>query len=338
MAKRRLSEQQVQRIRASRDAKVQRATQAAGACEDAPSGDEKMGLVVGHYGSFVEIEPLPITQPRCIYPCHFRASLGSQLTAGDRVVYRSGTSGPGVVEAIMDRHSLLARPDTRGMLRPVAANVDFIVLVIAASPTPSTALIDRYLVAAELQGIEVRLLLNKIDLATPNERAALQEMLAVYPTIGYTILECSAHTGEGMAALQQALEASISIFVGQSGVGKSSLVNALLPDANARVGEISSASQLGRHTTTNSRLFHFRAGGSIIDSPGIREFGLWHLQADQIVEGFREFLPFLGQCRFSDCQHRKEPGCALREAIAEGKINPARLESYFRLREKTQAP
>lgn len=333
MSKRRLSEQQRQRIQASRDAKTQRVKDKRSALSDSEElGPEQHGLVVGHYGTFVEVEPLPTPAgeaPR--YPCHFRATLGSGLVTGDQVVWREGKAGHGVVEAIMERRSLLARPDMRGLLKPVAANVDFIVLVITPEPRPSAALIDRYLVAAELQHIETRLLLNKSDLMDVASRNELYELLAPYIAMGYPLWECSARTGDGMSALKQHLAQHVSVFVGQSGVGKSSLVNALLPHANAKVGTLSESSKLGRHTTTNAQLFHFAEGGSIIDSPGIREFGLWHLQRSEVAHGFREFQPFLGLCKFSDCQHRTEPGCALRQAVDDGKVSTARMQSYFSL-------
>lgn len=337
MSKRRLSDQQKQRIQSAKKTRAQRAEEKRGPLPEGDElGPELTGRIVGHYGTFVEVELMPLlpgeTPQR--YPCHFRSNLGSGLVTGDLVAWREGKAGLGVVEAIMERRSQLSRPDMRGVLKPVAANVDFIVLVVTPEPRPSAALIDRYLVAAELQNIETRLLLNKIDLADAAERNLLHALLEPYAAIGYPLWECSAQTGEGMQALKDQLDKHVSVFVGQSGVGKSSLVNALLPNANAKVGEISQSSKLGRHTTTNAQLFHFAEGGSIIDSPGIREFGLWHLQRKDVARGFREFQAYLGACRFSDCQHRTEPDCALRQAVTDGLVSPGRFESYFNLMEQ----
>lgn len=338
MARRHLTDQQKTRIEAAQQARRERAQANSNAGLRGEEGDPpaatRQGLVVGHFGKRVDVEEWPAEHadgPPRRHTCLFRANIRGGLVAGDRVIWQSTEAGEGVVEAVLDRRSLLARPDTRGILKPVAANVDFIVLVIACEPAPSAALIDRYLVAAELQGIDIRLLLNKIDLADADYREVLGELLEEYSNAGYPTEVCSAVTGEGMQQLTDTLRDHTSVFVGQSGVGKSSLVNALLGDERASVGELSDYSRLGRHTTTNAQLFHFAAGGSIIDSPGIREFGLWHLDPSEVIDGYRDFRPFLGQCRFSDCRHRTEPGCALKMAAENGKISVARLERYFDL-------
>ena len=337
MARRRLTDQQKNRIQAAQDARRLRARAASDVANDdatSAAGEERQGLVVGHFGRRVDVEEWP--RPKASvsperHVCLFRANIQEGLVAGDRVVWRSTGEGQGIVETVLERHSLLARPDTRGMLKPVAANIDFIVLVIACEPAPRATLIDRYLVAAELQGIDVRILLNKIDLADDEYRDVLMEMLGDYADAGYSVQACSVVSGEGMDTLDDWLRDSVSVFVGQSGVGKSSLVNGLLGEQRARVGELSDHSRLGRHTTTNAQLFHFPHGGSVIDSPGIREFGLWHLNPSEVIKGYREFAPFLGQCRFSDCRHLSEPGCALKDAAERGDISPDRLERYFLL-------
>src|SRR5690606_3228646 len=187
---------------------------------------------------------------------------------------------------------------------------------------------DRYLVAAEQAGLEPLLVLNKADLLEQGEYAELRAWLDDYAALGYRTLCLSADSGAGLDALRQELKGHVNVFVGQSGVGKSSLINALLPDADLRVGALSEMTGKGTHTTTTARLFHFPDGGDLIDSPGIREFGLTHISHDDLLEGFIEFRPFLGHCRFRDCQHLHEPGCALLAAVTSGAISAGRMNSY----------
>ena len=153
-------------------------------------------------------------------------------------------------------------------------------------------------------------------------------MLGVYRQLGYPVLEVSAHHGDGMQQLQAQLDGHISVFVGQSGVGKSSLVNSLLPEVNLRVGPLSEISGQGTHTTTTARLFHFPGGGDLIDSPGIREFGLGHVSRADVEAGFIEFNDLIGRCRFRDCKHDREPGCALLMALEDGRVQQQRMNSY----------
>lgn len=337
MANRKLTRKQAWRVKKVQEEKAKRVERREKVVADGELGPEILGRVVSHFGKLVEVEPEAAEQvdqgsaDACdAMQCHFRANLGSIVT-GDRVVWRRGKSGLGMIEAVLPRTSLLSRPDTRGVLKPVAANIDFIVLVITPEPTPSSLLIDRYLVAAELQDIDVKLLLNKTDLVNDANAQTINALLAVYENIGYEVLRSSVTAQEGLLALKAQLDHRISAFVGQSGVGKSSLVNALLPGVNAKVGEISEGSKLGRHTTTNARLFHFPSGGDLIDSPGIREFGLWHLEKDAVIDGYREFHPYIGYCKFRDCRHQQEPGCALRDALEKGEITQTRYDNYFTL-------
>lgn len=224
--------------------------------------------------------------------------------------------------AARPRHSELLRPNNQGELKPVAANIDFIVIVFAVEPHAHANLIDRYLVAAQASGIEPVLLLNKVDLLDTQAGDYLRPLLEQYETLGYRVLRASTTSAHGLDELKALLKDRISVFVGQSGVGKSSLVNRLLPGVDLKVGALSEQSRKGRHTTTTARLFHFPDGGDLIDSPGIREFALWHVDPEQVLEGFPELRELRGQCRFRDCRHESEPGCAFRAALEGGRISP----------------
>ena len=331
MAKRQLNRRQnwriekIQEERAARAAK--REERALEVLEGGDLGPEQTGLVIAHFGVQVEVEADDGEEAGQVFRCHLRANLPALVT-GDRVVWRAGNQGIGVIVAQLPRSTELCRPDSRGQLKPVAANVDLIVIVFAPAPEPHANLIDRYLVAAEHAGIRPLLLLNKADLIDEQNAPALNALLAVYRQLGYPLLEVSAHQGDGMEQLKKMLDGHLSVFVGQSGVGKSSLVNSLLPEVQTRVGALSEWSGQGQHTTTTARLYHFPGGGELIDSPGIREFGLVHVSRDDVEAGFIEFTDLLGTCRFRDCKHDREPGCALLKALEDGRIQQQRMNSY----------
>ena len=318
MAKRKINKQQQRRIQAKHRQRSQRARDADVIDSDS-LGPEQIGQVIESFGRQVNVESEDGTQTRC----HLRANLENPV-AGDRVIWQQGDE-VGVIVAIEERRSLLSRPDFNGQPKSIAANIDQMLIVVAAQPPAYANLIDRYLVAAEAHGLKAVIVQNKSDIPLDE---ATEAMLNNYDATGYPLLRVSSKSSDGLDELKATLRGAISIFVGQSGVGKSSLVNALLPEANTAVGELSHAADKGRHTTTPARLFHFPDGGDLIDSPGIREFGVQNLDRAAVERGFREFQPFIDQCRFRDCRHESEPDCGLRAAYERGDISETRLQSY----------
>ncbi len=292
------------------------------------------GRVVARFGARLIVED----EKGRLHRCTSRRKLGD-LVCGDNVQWHTDERGDCIVQVREPRRSELARPDSHGRKKVIAANIDQILIVTSPRPAFSPGLVDRYLVAAEVLGIEPVIVLNKIDLLDTAARGELDPLLDEYRRLGYAVIETSVKNGEGIADLETRLQEHTSIFVGQSGVGKSSLINALLPDAEARIGEISEATGKGTHTTTTAWLYHLpHDHGAVIDSPGIREFGLWNIEPHQVAAGFREFREYAPACRFRDCLHRKEPGCAVREAVEEGRISRRRYESYLRILASVENP
>lgn len=331
MKKKQLNERQLDRIQRMQERR------ASGADVDIEGeGPQRRGLVLSHFGQQLDVEVLDGDDCGTVVRCYQRSNL-DPLVAGDEVIWQQG-SAANVVVAGLPRRSVLRRPNMSGELKAVAANIDTLVVVFAPLPEPHPNLIDRYLVVAENHGFKPLLVLNKSDLLDAATRAPLLALLESYAQLGYPTLAVSSRSHEGLPQLKERLASATSIFVGQSGVGKSALVNALLPGVNTLEGSLSDAVTKGRHTTTAARLFHFPDGGNLIDSPGIREFGLTHLEPEELLKGFVEFRPFLDGCRFRDCRHEREPGCRLQEAVAQGRIDPRRLASYQLIRSSLEKP
>lgn len=332
LSKRRLTQNQQRRIQSNHHKKINQKTVE---WQDEMLGEARQGLVVTRHAKHADVE----TSDGEIFRCNLRRTL-KNVVVGDCVSWRQGSEQlqgiSGVIEAVHPRKNELTRPDYYDGIKVMASNIDQIIIVSAVLPSLSLNIIDRYLVICETANIPALIVLNKVDLLSDAERQAVQQQLAIYERIGYQTLSLSAQTGENMDDLNRYLAQGTSIFVGQSGVGKSSLLNQLLPNVNAQTGAVSEISGLGQHTTTASRLYHLPQGGNLIDSPGIREFGLWHLDAEQITAGYREFQGILGSCKFRDCQHKNDPGCQLRAAVEQGKISTVRFENYHRLLESRE--
>jgi ribosome biogenesis GTPase len=238
-----------------------------------------------------------------------------------------------VVTQILARSNEFARADARQRKKVIAANLDQVLIVIAAAPEPSTDLVERYLVAVHSLGIRPVIVLNKCELTGAMDVAANSPLhhLDEYRELGYDVLATSCKGAPGIDAMPPVLGDKTSILVGQSGVGKSSLVNVLLPDLDLQTGALSRVTGKGIHTTTTTIMYSLPYGGRLIDSPGVWEYGLWQMEQAELAGGFIEFRPFLGDCRFNDCRHAGEPDCAVAEAVNAGSIRKWRYESYRRL-------
>ena len=259
------------------------------------------------------------------------------VAIGDRVRYMEAGDGCGVIVEILPRDSKLSRPapvpGQRVFEQVIVSNADLILPVFAiANPTPKWRLLDRYLVAAEAAEIPVLIVLNKLDLAWKNP--SFDEEIEIYRHIGYPVLLVSAATGDGIEELKQALQGKQSVMVGKSGVGKTSLLNAIQPGLGLRVKAVSHGELgKGRHTTTHLEMFDLEFGGALVDTPGIREFGLWDIAVDELAYLFPEMADYVGRCKFGlSCHHDQEPGCAIRKAVMAEAISPYRYQSYMDLR------
>ncbi len=275
------------------------------------------GLVVAAYGKRYGVELSDGRQISCV-----TRGKKNDLACGDRVEIQLTDTSEGVVEKFLPRTNLLYRSNAYRS-KMLAANVTQVIIVLATTPSFYEALLNRCLIAAEAAGIRALIVLNKCDIGDNTDALA---RLKCYTDLGYQVQPLSAK--QDIAPLRQWLRGQISVLVGQSGMGKSTIVNALLPDLSIRTREVSEVLDSGKHTTTAAHLYHLDCSSQLIDSPGLQEFGLNHLSIEQLEHAFVEFLPYLGKCRFQNCRHLKEPDCAISQAVVDGKVSSERLAYY----------
>jgi len=316
MAKRRLSHQQQRRIKNAQQT------------IDLDDENNLQGLVISHRGGEIEIEPRD-GSANCL--CKLRSNLGD-IVCGDRVVYRIDEQTATII-AILPRDNLLQRQDGFGQIKSVAANVTQLIICLAIEPEPNLFLLDQYLLSAEQQSIKPLIVLNKVDLAAVDNPDPF-DLKAIYQPLGYSIIHSSIHDHSSLQLLQQHCQHQINVISGVSGVGKSSITKAILPDIDIRIGEISEVNREGKHTTRTSRLYHLPQGGSLIDTPGVRGFNPVIDEQQSIACGFRELHEHAADCQFNNCRHINEPRCAVRQALNEGRIHQSRYDHYLKLLEE----
>jgi ribosome biogenesis GTPase len=299
-----------------------------------PQPPTEPGLIVRSQSGFFTVQT-----ESGVRTCSLRGRLkqgkhvGDLAAVGDRVQVTPQPDGTGTIESVEARTRSLVRLDPRpqGVYQQVLlANPDQAVFVFAcADPSPHLRMLDRFLVIAEKQEIPAFIVANKVDLAGQEQAQAL---FGMYPALGYPVLYTSATTGAGVEELRKRLAGRVSALAGPSGVGKSSLLNAVQPGLGLAVSGISAAFHKGRHTTTARELFALDGGGYVADTPGLRSLALWDTEPEELDGYFREIAPLVAQCQFNDCNHKTEPGCAVRAAVEAGKVSPERYDSYLRLR------
>lgn len=282
------------------------------------------GLVIMRHGKHAYVE----SEKGLLINCAIRPNIES-VVAGDIVIWQEEGYLNGVIVSRKNRKSVLGRPDENAKIKPIAANITQILIVISPFPSASWTLLDSYLVMSEYLNIDSYIILNKTDLPCEDLQT---ELLKTYEPLGYPILFTNQSIADNKN-LKKILHNQTSVLVGQSGVGKSSLIAKILPNQATyiRTGSVSLSNQSGCHTTSNSKLYHIPSGGEIIDSPGIRELSLWNMPTAQIASGYREFRPYISQCKFRNCTHDNTPGCAIINAVKNKIIDINRYQNYLKM-------
>ncbi|HYN55518.1 MAG TPA: ribosome small subunit-dependent GTPase A [Methylotenera sp.] len=279
------------------------------------------GTVVAAFGKRFQVELSDKQRISCV-----TRGKKTDIACGDQVNIKLTDKREGVVENILPRKTLLYRSNAFKS-KMLAANVTQIIIVLATQPSFYEALLNRCLIAAEAANIKALIVLNKCDLADNDDA---KRKLALYTSLGYQVLALSAK--EDISTIRPYLQGEASILVGQSGMGKSTIINALLPNESVRTREVSQVLDSGKHTTTAAHLYHIDDNSQLIDSPGLQEFGLHHLSTDELEHAFIEFRPFLGKCKFNNCKHLQEPDCAITQAVHTNKVTAERFATYKLLR------
>lgn len=296
------------------------------------------GVVIKSTGSWYQVKPVLGDILLCRIKGKFRLSgikHTNPIAVGDEVEFElEENSENGVIHKIFDRKNYIIRKASNlsKQTHIIASNIDQALLVVSlVQPQTSLGFIDRFLMTAEAYHIPTIIVVNKADLYGGPMIEILKDLISMYQKIGYTCFETSSITGLNADKLKQLLQNKTTLLSGHSGVGKSSLLNAISPGLNLKVGEISNFSQKGTHTTTFAEMFELTFGGSIIDTPGIKEFGIVDFNDDEISHYFKEMRPFLNQCRFNNCKHYNEPDCAVKDAVEKGTIRSERYENYIKI-------
>jgi len=316
-----LNRRQKWRIEKVQSERIERANKAAAKTEKKLTNEKlsQKGLVITRYGQRQLVE----SSSGEFFQCTSRQNIGLSV-AGDEVIFQPADSIEGIVTAILPRVNELSQKN-----KLIAVNIEQLWLVVSIEPHYQFELIDRYLIMAENSNLPINIIVNKIELLGDLDQ--LTKDFSLYQKINYQVHFVSIKKQLNLDSLKNQLANKTNIFLGQSGVGKSSLINTLIPDLELRVSEISLKSKLGKQTTTNTTIYHIPSGGNLIDSPGIREFQLDDFDAKEIVNGFREFKALARQCRFRNCQHINEPDCAVKIALDAGEIHPSRYKNYINL-------